>query len=227
MASTSTTPRWTHPRSRGEHRTHPPSTASRGDSPPLARGARRRRRPTTADGGLTPARAGSTTVVTSSPPEYRTHPRSRGEHDTRKGSPTCIPDSPPLARGARHRRVRPQLLAGLTPARAGSTSRHRHRPASTGTHPRSRGEHLQIHAQPGPRQDSPPLARGARGFAELSPRLGGLTPARAGSTSPHRSCCDPARTHPRSRGEHITAAAQAVLARDSPPLARGAPFVTC
>ena len=70
--------------------------------------------------------------------------------------------------------------------------------------------------------DSPPLARGAPIDIEPVLALGGLTPARAGSTSSSVRVTSMPRTHPRSRGEHDRLQYHCVHRWDSPPLARGA-----
>ncbi len=93
-----------------------------------------------------------------------------------------IQDSPPLARGALDLWAVRVDLHGLTPARTGSTTRTATSKRGNWTHPRSRGEHHHSPEVTPWSQDSPPLARGARGRAEHHHRVGGLTPARAGST---------------------------------------------
>ncbi len=132
----------------------------------------------------------------------RWDPRSRGEHIRRIGYVAGVPDSPPLARGARVVDQLSRVGVGLTPARAGSTRSSTRGLPSARTHPRSRGEHPDSHASYAASVDSPPLARGARRALPRSVRRKGLTPARAGSTRWCRTRTRPAGTHPRSRGEH-------------------------
>ena len=149
------------------------------------------------------------------------HPRSRGEHPPHT-SPVPVADgSSPLARGTLYGIVTKEQAAGLIPARAGNTETN-----STGylrrqAHPRSRGEHYKDTYPRKMEPGSSPLARGTRElpFAKI-PRPG-LIPARAGNTMPRRTFLPALRAHPRSRGEHSTAALCASTASGSSPLARG------
>ncbi len=131
-------------------------------------------------------------------------------------------DSPPLARGAPPTQPPCATRTGLTPARAGSTYPTAAGWCPSGTHPRSRGEHLSLANFSAASRDSPPLARGAQLGQQVHGVGVGLTPARAGSTS--ASCARPTatRTHPRSRGEHGYPMITDPTIVDSPPLARGA-----
>ena len=69
---------------------------------------------------------------------------------------------------------------------------------------------------------SSPLARGAHEMSFQPPVGAGLIPARAGSTRCLRARNFPLRAHPRSRGEHMEAAAMTQIPAGSSPLARGA-----
>jgi len=215
---------WTHPRSRGEHDPIDQGRLCGADSPPLARGAQVRLRVHGVGDGLTPARAGSTRTFPPPGCRHWTHPRSRGEHPHPMVWITHHGDSPPLARGAHRQAVAPHTGGGLTPARAGSTSQSRVPSRRAGTHPRSRGEHLVGEMRTGTTLDSPPLTRGAPEGSRLHFHSLGLTPARAGSTSPKSIKAPRSRTHPRSRGEHESADSGITGHGDSPPLARGAPL---
>ena len=53
------------------------------------------------------------------------HPRSRGEHVTRRCKAGVVIGSSPLARGTLTRSARPLLPARLIPARAGNTTSRR------------------------------------------------------------------------------------------------------
>ena len=192
----------THPRSRGEHAATSCSGPGTSDSPPLSRGAHLACGGARLRLGLTPALAGSTGPGSISPRPFWNHPRSRGEHKLAGRPLPNYRDSPSLSRGARFLCGRPGPCPGLTPALAGST-RPRCRPMPrSGTHPRSRGEHLGVVIAVARAADSLPLSRGAR--RRRSRRAG-----RVGLT-------------PRSRGEHRLAGRGRRTKRDSPPLSRGA-----
>ena len=110
--------------------------------------------------------------------------------------------SPPLARGAPRRRPRRRGRRGITPARAGSTRWVAPLRCSSGDHPRSRGEHLDVARARAAIRGSPPLARGAPRHRHAAWLRDGITPARAGSTSPGSGRTGRSWDHPRSRGEH-------------------------
>ncbi len=233
-----------HPRSRGEHGSSTGADNREVGSPPLARGARGASDDGADTRRITPARAGSTRLPFRTRPRRPDHPRSRGEHTTRR-PPAPWPEadhprsrgehmaaradrvngggSPPLARGAQRDPTIRFHVHRITPARAGSTQCPSGSPDSFPDHPRSRGEHGPQGLQHRGQQGSPPLARGAPpGFRHLVLVLR-ITPARAGSTPCRAGPWPPSSDHPRSRGEHIHMLARTSAPAGSPPLARGAP----
>ena len=213
-----------HPRSRGEHEGGREGQQLGGGSSPLARGALSLMRVTTPSWGLIPARAGSTQRLLP-PPQHRwAHPRSRGEHETEQKPVETVDGSSPLARGAREESVAGALVAGLIPARAGSTTKATSHPARCSARPRSRGEHTPQSQRSARSDGSSPLARGAHlrvrpDHADLR-----LIPARAGSTRPRTRRTAPSWAHPRSRGEHLRIVPATRPPAGSSPLARGAPL---
>ena len=90
-------------------------------------------------------------------------------------------------------------------------------------HPRSRGEHLSPVWWNSCTVGSSPLARGTRLHIERHALGHGLIPARAGNTPLCVRWACPSWAHPRSRGEHTSAAAGSSPVRGSSPLARGTP----
>ena len=88
-------------------------------------------------------------------------------------------------------------------------------------HPRSRGEHLSPVWWNSCTVGSSPLARGTRLHIERHALGHGLIPARAGNTPLCVRWACPSWAHPRSRGEHTSAAAGSSPVRGSSPLARG------
>ncbi len=133
-----------HPRSRGEHLPSLHCIARLAGSPPLARGALDERAARLRQERITPARAGSTRVACVSACLSADHPRSRGEHSAPPRSVKSRQGSPPLAQGARYGDGCGFVRCGITPARAGSTSRRQHHKLRTPDHPRSRGEHCTV-----------------------------------------------------------------------------------
>ena len=79
------------------------------------------------------------------PADSAQHRRARGmggTSDVTIGHPANgVPDSPPLARGARGREAEAVGVHGLTPACAGSTPPQPGKRLCRRTHPRLRGEH--------------------------------------------------------------------------------------
>mgnify|MGYP005821478899 CR=1 FL=1 len=118
---------------------------------------------------------------------------------TRSGS--VAGGSPPLARG---KRLGPECLSG-----------------GRVDHPRSRGENPIRMAMSCGRTGSPPLARGKPLAMYLDGVTVGITPARAGKTSPLTTGPPRAADHPRSRGENASGSGPDRRAGGSPPLARG------
>ena len=119
------------------------------------------------------------------------------------------------------------MSAGLIPAHAGKTTRPAGTRAARRTHPRSRGENLELWPDGVPCGDSSPLTRGKRKGRRHSRPPGRLIPAHAGKTLavPWTSSLPP--THPRSRGENLDNRERAGDHADSSPLTRGKRFLTC
>ena len=174
-------------------------------------------------GGLIPARAGTTSPSCSVQKIERAHPRSRGDHSPSEAVAVGGAGSSPLARGP-HRsggyRPRP---GGLIPARAGTTPDSSLVDSIARAHPRSRGDHgLPVRAGPG-QAGSSPLARGPHSVEFGGPGIGGLIPARAGTTRTGARTGPGAGAHPRSRGDHSLSRLRLRLLSGSSPLARGPP----
>ena len=153
-----------HPRSCGEHHCPVTDAAAWMGSSPLVRGA------LVADGGvqgrvgIIPARAGSTARCRRSRRPYRDHPRSCGEHLTVAAPSSFVVGSSPLVRGAPEHPCYSCYVGG--------------------DHPRSCGEHTRLVRILAREWGSSPLVRGAPLSDVLRPALGGIIPARAGSTFP-------------------------------------------
>jgi hypothetical protein len=216
-----------HPRSRGEQDSARPPGSTNPGSPPLARGAAAGRAARISRRRVTPARAGSSPSRRRHPRTRPGHPRSRGEQANPRNANKHGQGSPPLARGAdRHRRPR-AARPRVTPARAGS--RWRWRPGHRGRsgHPRSRGEQVGKYDDSTTINGSPPLARGAVLRDEQVRQRPRVTPARAGSSRPGTWVPSRSPGHPRSRGEQTLLLNGDADQDGSPPLARGADFLTC
>ena len=110
---------------------------------------------------------------------------------------------------------------GLIPARAGNTPYRADAAVAYRAHPRSRGEHPDADLLGLNPRGSSPLARGTHFAGGLFAGWFGLIPARAGNTPLCVRWACPSWAHPRSRGEHTSAAAGSSPVRGSSPLARG------
>ena len=117
-----------HPRMRGEHATLRIIVLGLEGSSPHARGAPGCEVMAVGVGGIIPACAGSTGRECVRVDALRDHPRMRGEHCSRRWRRPTRTGSSPHARGALVRHLVSLGVAGIIPACAGSTPRHRHRP---------------------------------------------------------------------------------------------------
>ena len=212
-----------HPRSRGEHVGSSGSRGRESGSSPLTRGAPKDGHEIPERLRLIPAHAGSTDGLDAVPDCCEAHPRSRGEHTLMMTLVIGLFGSSPLTRGARLRVQSLRKRGRLIPAHAGSTKTSTTCPSSTAAHPRSRGEHHLPQRQVLSPLGSSPLTRGALLLDGLRFLRIRLIPAHAGSTRLMRARPHRLRAHPRSRGEHISGAAELFSHAGSSPLTRGAP----
>ena len=97
------------------------STISEGGSSPLARGLHRDRDRRLRHPRIIPARAGSTEYCVQVVVRKTDHPRSRGVYALIRAPTWVAAGSSPLARGLRIIAVAHPRVAGIIPARAGST----------------------------------------------------------------------------------------------------------
>ena len=215
-----------HPRSRGEHKYFGVSIVISAGSSPLARGTPRALRGRAPRGRFIPARAGNTILCIPGGGSPTVHPRSRGEHPSGGGMSWATHGSSPLARGTLPAGKPVQTVRRFIPARAGNTSSVESTSYSGTVHPRSRGEHRDRDVCRSSGSGSSPLARGTLYNPPWVEQVDRFIPARAGNTG----CPDPPRrvvsVHPRSRGEHVLAAAVVAASIGSSPLARGTLPVT-
>ena len=154
-----------HPRSRGEHQPANSNEPSPLGSSPLARGTLRARLNVIAPSRFIPARAGNTPRPGRGRSYRPVHPRSRGEHSTRRFTSPDIGGSSPLARG--------------TPGNASADEQN------GAVHPRSRGEHRPARTWSCRGSGSSPLARGTRWSRPCCGGRSRFIPARAGNTPRH------------------------------------------
>ena len=141
-SSSATSPRWAHPRSRGENGEGEGLDRVPEGSSPLTRGKPVARDVLGAALGLIPAHAGKTLVVHPARVRYTAHPRSRGENELRVLRPTKTMGSSPLTRGKHRRRWSRHDAGRLIPAHAGKTLRAMFGTMEKAAHPRSRGENI-------------------------------------------------------------------------------------
>ena len=130
-----------HPRVRGDH----PIVSSIRDmtegSPPRSRGPRHGVGLLGVLGRLTPAFAGTTSVVLMPHPQRPAHPRVRGDHSCGHAEVYAAMGSPPRSRGPPSTRSGASSDGRLTPAFAGTTTRKRTSTRKRTAHPRVRGDH--------------------------------------------------------------------------------------
>ena len=190
-------------------------------SSPLARGLQREALRRTFGLGIIPARAGSTPRTGAARGTRPDHPRSRGVYPPLETTSPGQQGSSPLARGLPPVGELDLLLAGIIPARAGSTGCRMTLRRALGDHPRSRGVYGYELRSVDRSVGSSPLARG------LPPDLQGLRmtsriiPARAGSTLRSWTWGGGTPDHPRSRGVYLSWGPPTPQVVGSSPLARG------
>ena len=126
----------------------------------------------------------------------------RGEHLVALASDFAALGSSPHARGALDKHAAQLPGEGIIPACAGSTIKRGKHKGQRGDHPRMRGEHRYHQLLPRHLPGSSPHARGAQTRTRLSVRFTRIIPACAGSTLAALKMPQPARDHPRMRGEH-------------------------
>ena len=117
--------------------------------------------------------------------------------------------------------IRNKQTKGITPARAGKSSKDSERFVSGRDHPRACGEKiLNTRARRTP-QGSPPRVRGKVIVRFSLRQTAGITPARAGKSA--RGCASSARgwDHPRACGEKHAGTLVNDVAAGSPPRVRG------
>ena len=90
-------------------------------SSPLARGLQSGPQSAYHEGRIIPARAGFTSIFTTSGSTAMDHPRSRGVYEVTERDPLPRAGSSPLARGLPYRALYLRLPRGIIPARAGFT----------------------------------------------------------------------------------------------------------
>jgi len=113
-------------------------------------------------------------------------------------------------------------LERITPARAGSSVLSSVCPPYRWDHPRARGEQDESAYVMATVGGSPPRARGAAHVLRCSGPVGGITPARAGSSCVRPFIQRDRWDHPRARGEQPGIKVMIVRRTGSPPRARGA-----
>ena len=111
------------------------------------------------------------------------HPRSRGNHAGVIPCLDAMTGSPPLAREPQLLQNGADLMTGITPARAGTTTVETKKVNPSKDHPRSRGNHGASGRPERRWRGSPPLAREPLYPAEQIAQADGITPARAGTTA--------------------------------------------
>ena len=129
--------------------------------------------------------------------------------------------SPPRVRGKVAMGFGHAGLCGITPARAGKSSKVLETIRRDWDHPRACGEKVAIKVENLMHKGSPPRVRGKAGHNGACGAFGRITPARAGK-SPNIVEVQPcARDHPRACGEKRFRRERTLPRSGSPPRVRG------
>ena len=180
-------PRWAHPRSRGENPFHRCALHRLTGSSPLTRGKLTGPDNLCSFVRLIPAHAGKTVGAGLRIVLDRAHPRSRGENRPTASSRMYQKGSSPLTRGKLVRAGYERKSMRLIPAHAGKTRQKGHLTRARQAHPRSRGENSSGLRPSGSGNGSSPLTRGKLAALGHYQHAGGLIPAHAGKTARNRA----------------------------------------
>ena len=152
----------------------------------------------------------------------KAHPRPCGEHNNFAGAALVYTGSSPPVRGAPECSSVLVEIAGLIPARAGSTDKPPSFLNSCRAHPRPCGEHVTDSSGASSQPGSSPPVRGAPKRVTFFRQVSGLIPARAGSTTWKAPLGHFYGAHPRPCGEHLWVYRLVFGAAGSSPPVRGA-----
>ena len=172
---------------------------------------------------LIPARAGKTGSGGGSTRRSTAHPRAGGENDQGAPDHGWPVGSSPRGRGKPGSAMRPVMVAGLIPARAGKTRRRLCLRLSPRAHPRAGGENGGVVEAGAGGGGSSPRGRGKPSRIPVMAVSCRLIPARAGKTRPCSSSTRARRAHPRAGGENLLFGAKSGPQRGSSPRGRGKP----
>ena len=210
-----------HPRVCGDYWGGNGTHSSPSGSPPRVRGLLRKlaRRPQ--GRRITPACAGTTLFHDAVDFLAEDHPRVCGDYLAVRAAVNKHPGSPPRVRGLlrllrpRHHRQR------ITPACAGTTTRHNLPKVATWDHPRVCGDYDAHAATISGHAGSPPRVRGLRSACSCAHRPHRITPACAGTTSRRAACVSLSWDHPRVCGDYAAVKGKIDNLVGSPPRVRG------
>ena len=171
--------------------------------------------------GITPAYAGKSGFMHSSPAGPWDHPRVCGEKSTTLVDGEGNVGSPPRMRGKVFAAGVCRIIAGITPAYAGKSEHwKRHRPFGK-DHPRVCGEKPITIESGSIHEGSPPRMRGKAVQLQRADLPPGITPAYAGKRPSMTWPGTWPRDHPRVCGEKSPLSKESVLEWGSPPRMRG------
>ena len=211
-----------HPRVCGEHLACCGKMYAQMGSSPRLRGAHQRQNAPAQRSRIIPAFAGSTGTEVRKGDSNEDHPRVCGEHCINKYLHKGHQGSSPRLRGALRIEQAVDIILGIIPAFAGSTTVQEPSLPMDRDHPRVCGEHrMRLCPYLVPMGSSPRL-RGARGWTNTRYSTRRIIPAFAGSTSGSLSATTCAGDHPRVCGEHYAIFGDSDSESGSSPRLRGA-----
>ncbi len=192
-----------------------------GGGPPRARGRPRVLPPPGRRRGRTPACAGTTSARCAATSATTEDPRVRGDDAEDERDLVGAIGGPPRARGRLGHQLDADVVAGRTPACAGTTRTGSGCPSGLAEDPRVRGDDRRPRLGGAGGGGGPPRARGRLG-GEAEPDLGeGRTPACAGTTTPSRAGPRRPAEDPRVRGDDAAIPVEGKVSTGGPPRARG------
>ena len=186
---------------------------SRGvELPPLVRGRVALINVMASSNGITPARAGKRILDTPIRRGGGNYPRSCGEESLGASPSIEVLELPPLVRGRVAVFSGPAGLDGITPARAGKSTRYQAHEIALRNYPRSCGEEGALLSSSNFISELPPLVRGRAAMPLPFLSCLGITPARAGKREDTRGRRRASRElPPLVRGRGVPAPAPSIL----------------
>ena len=174
-----------------------------------------------AAGDASPARAGMYLILTETPTDRGSFPRTRGDVPAGLARSAFACALPPHARGCTSCRMARRVSAAASPARAGMYPQRAYSNFKFMSFPRTRGDVPELPSYPRHGEGLPPHARGCTVHGMTDAAGVGASPARAGMYPRPTRRRTPPSSFPRTRGDVPAKHRRLIVRQQLPPHARG------